>query len=134
MHIDAFAMNEEAELTGVWKELGDGAAILVARSGNTKYDNMLEAELAPYRTALGATSLSPEESREIIIKVTASTILLGWRGLIDSDGNEPSYSVDKAVEWLKAYKEFYKIVVTVASNLNNYREAVIKEVQEDIKK
>ena len=42
MNIDVFATDEKLELEGIWKELGAGAAIKVARADNPKYKEKLD--------------------------------------------------------------------------------------------
>jgi len=134
MKISSFAVNEEAEIRGVHKSLGDGASILVARAYNDNYNKRFREEMEPYRSATGITGLSDEAADEIFIKVMAETILLGWEGLTDDDGNLVEYSVETAVEWLTKYKEFRKIVSATSSDIDNFRAKEEVEVKENLKK
>ncbi len=134
MNINAFEVDASSELAGIWKEIGPDASVKVARVGNSAYRALLRELMSPYRTAAGINSLSPERSDEILIKVIAETILLNWKGLIDDDETEVEYSVETALKWLTKYKEFRRIIIIIAEDINNYRVDVISEVKEDIKK
>ncbi len=134
MNFKAFATNEKDELEGIWKELGDGAAIRVARADNVEYTAFIRRKLAPYRSSVGLASLTDEESRDIFMEAMATFILLDWRNLQDEPGVDFPYSVENALLMLVKYKEFYKIVDVVSKDITNYRERAIAEVQENIKK
>ena len=134
MNIGTFAVNEEAEIKGIWKNIGDGAKLLVARENNNDYNNKFRELMRPYRSATGITGLTDEEATAVFIEVEASTILLDWEGLTDVAGETVDYSVEKAIEWLTEYKEFRNLVSGIAANINNFRETTIAEVKDNLKK
>ena len=134
MKINEFAVDEKAELNGVWKNIGNGARLLVARDNNTKFTNLLRERVSHHPSAIAANDLSTEESEKLLIAVEAETLLLGWEGLEDTDGTFPTYSVNNAIIWLTKYKELRKLVITIAENVDNYREKQIKEIKDDLKK
>ena len=133
MNIDFFNTDEHAEVFGIWKTIGQGTRIKVARSGNSNYKKLIREKLAEY-TAMGVSSIPDEEWTKIQNGVLAETILLDWEGLEEKPNELVDYSTEKAAEWLNKYKEFRKIVLLVADNVDNYRNVHIKEVKENIKK
>ena len=134
MNIGIFETDEKAEIEGIWKELGSGAAIRVARDGNPAYAAMLRKETAKHSGINWIEDLSDEETSDIFNKIRAHTILLDWRGIEEVKGVFVPYSIEKAFDWLVKYKEFRKIVISVSLNFDNYRAKQEKEVKDNIKK
>ena len=134
MNIDVFATDEKAEIEGIWKELGSGAAIKVARDGNPAYAIMLRKETVKHSGINWTEDLSEKETSDIFNKIRAHTILLDWRGIEEVKDVLVPYSSEKAFEWLVKYKEFRKIVISVSLNFDNYRAKQEKEVKANIKK
>jgi len=134
MNISDFATDELLEVKGVWRNIGDGASLKVARANNTAYINMLREEMAPYRSA----TCTDEEASEILIRVMAKTVLLDWKGLDDKDEKGKrfpiKYSFENAIRLLTKYKEFRNLVRNIAQDIENYRSIGIGEVVADIKK
>jgi hypothetical protein len=82
MALDIFAQyatDETLEENGTWFQIGGGARVLVARSGNRKYGKMLTKEVERNKKALDLNDDAADKlSEEIMIAVIADTILLGW--------------------------------------------------------
>jgi len=134
MNIGIFKTNEEAELDGIWKRLGSGAKVKVARAENPSYTKMLRKETAKHSAIMWSEDLSDEESEVIFNKIIATTILLDWKGLEEVKGVEVPYTIQTAIKWLTKYKEFKKIIVGISNDVGNYRDKKTMEVQSNIKK
>lgn len=121
-----FATDEKKEIEGVWVEIGDGAKLLVARSGNRKYARLLGTEVEKHQRALDGKSDAAEElSEKLMIGVIAGTILLGWEG-VKYKGQPMAYSVENA-KTLLAVKDFRVFVTKLSNDIEAYR-AVQEEV------
>lgn len=122
-----FATDETKEEDGVWVELSDDAAILVARSGNKKYSKMIAREYEKNKKILdGKNDVADAKSEEIMIEVLAKTILLGWRN-IQFKGEELPYSLENAKMLLKV-KDFRKLVGGYADDSSAFKMLAEEEV------
>lgn len=137
MNINEFAVNEKSEVDGIWKELGGGTALLIARANNTNYQNKLRELMAPYRGAVGVVKITDEEATKIMNEALTGTVLLNWRNLADTvDGKDVivEYSDEAALDWLTRYKEFKKIVEMIAQDIDNYKDAAEEATKENLEK
>lgn len=129
MALDVFAQyatDETLENNGTWVEIGGGAKLLIARSGNRKYLKMLGREVERHKKVLDAgDDAADDKNEQIMIDVLASTILLGWEG-ITFKGKALEYSVDNARKLL-ALRDFRAMVARLADDIEHFR---IKEEAE----
>jgi len=117
---NTFATDEKAEAEGVVIDLGSGASITVARSGNDKYIERILFEGEKYKEILATkTPESKELDKKITIEVLADTILLGFKGL-SFKGKTLPYSKANAVKIL-GIKDFRKRIVEEAGKFENYK-------------
>lgn len=115
MKISKFRTDGDAELNGVWCDIGSGARLLIARAGNSRHKATLERLYAPYRTLVLANEKVPEEANDRVqCTAAASALLLGWEGLEGDDGQPIPYSVEKATELLLTLPDFRELVSTLA--------------------
>jgi hypothetical protein len=115
-----YATDDTKENAGVWKDVGD-ASFLVARGGNRAYSEMLTSLVEANQRLLDLpTPESKKLSEEIMIGVTAKTILLGWKGNVAFKGAALSYSVDNA-KLLLGVKDFRTLIGQFSSDFNSYR-------------
>lgn len=116
-----YATDEKKELAGVEIPLGGGAFITVARANN---DNFLKKIIEESDLHLAEIKSLPKEEasvldKQILCKVLAETVLLDFKGL-SYDGKAIKYSLENAAKLL-AIKDFRKLVMTHADNLENFR-------------
>lgn len=112
-----FATDPKAESEGVWEDYTDDVAFLIARSHNKAFDRMIVAQTTKHRRLLDMNNeASEKKGEEIMVDTMAHTILLGWRGEFNFQGQPMGeYSVEKAKKLL-AVKDFRQWVNTVASD------------------
>lgn len=121
-----FATDESLEENGAWRDIGDGAKLLVARAGNRKFGKALAREVNKHQATLNlGDDAADAKSDEIMASVTAEAILLGWEG-VSFKGEELPYSFDNAKKLL-GIKEFRKLVTRLSEELEAYK---VKEVAE----
>jgi hypothetical protein len=117
-----YATDEQAEIDGVWVELGEGARIKVARVGNPSYEKVLRQLKKPYRNITRAGGEIPREALDkITIEATAEALLLDWQGLDDEDGTAIPYSKEAAKRLLGELKDFRETVVRLALEAETFR-------------
>lgn len=97
-----------------------GAKLIVARAGNTNFKKVFRETLNPYKDEFDAGRLSEEKSNEIMISCVAKTILVGWEGVKDEDGNDIPYSYENAVELLTDDQDCYDAITGHSNNIENY--------------
>lgn len=115
-----FATDEGLEENGTWFDIGGGARVLVARSGNRKYGKMLTKEVERNKKLLDLNDdAADQKSEEIMIAVIAETILLGWKDL-SFKGEVMEYSTANAKKLL-AVKDFRKLVAQFADDVSAYK-------------
>lgn len=120
MRINSFQTDKDLENGGVWVPIEDGAELKVARTGNRAYRKLFTRLTRPYQRQIDSNRMPEELSESIIVEVMANTVLLGWKGM-EEDGVAVEYSVEKAMEWLKAYPEFRRLVSSLADDVELFR-------------
>lgn len=124
-----FAVDEQKENNGVWLEIGEGASLLIARTGNEHYNKLLEKLQKPHRAAIARNKLSNEVAKTIMIELVAKTVLLGWKN-IEYGGEKLEYSYENAKMLLTELKDFRELVSDLAREEANFRAI---EEEEEIK-
>lgn len=126
----AFATDAALELEGVWKEIGGGAELLIARNNNSRYLKAMDREYKAHKHALSGDNEGAEKlAEDLLIRVLATTILLGWKNL-SWQGQPLEYSVQNA-EMLLSVKDFRKLVISLSEDLQNFQRAEDEAVEKN---
>lgn len=121
-----FATNEDAENNGVWRSIGKGAELLIARAGNDAYSRAVSTLVDEHREVLDMKNdAATAKSTEIMIQVLAETILLGWKGIVFK-GQPMEYSVENAKKLL-AVRDFRLMVQRLSDESAAYRAKLEEE-------
>jgi hypothetical protein len=124
-----FATNAKAELEGAWVDLGEGAAIRVARYNNPRHKALRDRLLRPYRGLLLAGRDLPEDVEDrVAIECLAETILLDWRGLLDDQGQALAYDREVARGLLTSLRDFRETVAWHALQAETFRAAEVEAI------
>lgn len=112
---------------GVWVPYESGIELLIARFGNTKYDEYVRTEVDSMTTLL-RRDLTAQETNEIVKRATAKHILLDWKNVDDDDGKPLSYSPEVGLKILcdEEYRDLYRFISFTAANAQNYRVDALK--------
>lgn len=124
--INSLRTNEDKENQGVWRDLGNGAKLLLARLGNAEFSKMFAELTQPY--AETGTKVPVEVQKDISVKCLARTVLLGWEGIYDGE-DELEYSYDNAVRVLTEVKDFRELVMKLAGDLDAYKDKKDEELE-----
>jgi len=116
----SFATDEATERNGAWRDIGGGASLLIARSGTRQHARMLTAEVERNRATLDLKNdVAEDKSDEIMVKVMAETILLGWKG-VSFKGADLPYSKENA-RLVLGMRDFRALVQKLAEEAEAYR-------------
>ena len=114
---------------GVKVDLGDGLTVIVARIGNKRYQDFIRKATKPYQQAIRNKTLADSVFEKIMNEAMADSILLGWEGMEDDQGEVIKYSKEKALEILSdpAYADFKQLVSDLANEQETFRSEAIQE-------
>jgi hypothetical protein len=115
-----FATDVKLETEGVWKDLGEGAELKVARIGNPAYNKEMQRLMKPYKHLVSRGALSEDVAQKILIEAMAKTILVDWKGLKDG-GKVIKYSTKAAIDMLTKYKDFRDLISTLAGEMTTFK-------------
>lgn len=130
MKFSQFKTDTDLERQGVWVDLGDGAKILICRTGTPAYVKEWNARTAPHKTAMRHGGLTEEQMQEVICGTYAATVLINWEGMEKEDGTKLPYST-KAAEEALLVKDFRALVMELAGNMETFK---AQEKEDTIKK
>lgn len=128
MDLKNFRTDLVKENEGVWIELGDGAAIKIARLNNpafvAKFRDMPKHQAASLRRG----TIDDDELDRIFVEALVDAVLLDWRGM-DENGSPLTYSKVTAIRVLSdpTYKDFRDLIVDEARNVENFREEMLED-------
>lgn len=115
-----YGTSSALENEGRWFELGENAAIKVARDGNRAHKEALKRLWRPHRAALRAGSLPDEQIERMAVEAMAEALLLDWRG-IEEEGVVVPYSREAALRLLTRYPDFRNSVAALSADMANYQ-------------
>ena len=123
MDFNSFKTDLGREDGGVWVDLDATARVKIARTGNSRYRDLLRAKLKPHRRAIQAETLSDDIADRLLAEVMAETVLLDWEGLTEN-GAPVAYSTAKARALLSdpAFKDFREMIGQMAGDMELFRE------------
>jgi len=104
---------------------GDETWFTVAQMQNPEHEKMQRK----FSKALERSRRNQKKQREIQIEIVARSILVGWRNLIDDDGEEVKCTFKNKVDVLTKYREVLNRVLDEASDITNFQD--VDDGQED---
>ncbi len=104
-----FETDQSLEKDGVVIEYSGNIRFRIARSGgaNQKYLKRLEAKTKPLRRLIQQDLLKNEEVEPILLDVFCETVILGWEGVTDRNGNPLEFTVENAKKLFKDLPELF---------------------------
>lgn len=103
---DKYGTNPKAEITGVWQELGGGAAIKVARLGNKEAVRAYKKIPKAIRIAVDEGILEGTQAEAFLAGYLAENILKDWRGLMVDGKDLPKYDVMEGKKFMIRFRRF----------------------------
>lgn len=131
MKISGFKTDPVRETEGVWFDLRDGLRVLVARMRNERHKQRIRELMRPHLQGARRGQLAIEIVEKMNLQAMSETVILGWENLEEDDGSPILYSSGKALELMKEYPEFAEIVSEFAGDIENYREEIRADAEEN---
>lgn len=123
-----FATDQNVERNGVVLQYGynskkEPIEIRVARAGgsNIQFAKRLEHELRPYKRMIANETMDPKQAEKILISVYADTVVLGWSGVEDREGNAMEFTKDNVVKLFTDLPDLFADVQKQSQNAALYR-------------
>ncbi len=126
-----FGTSKKLEFDGVWQELGDGAAIRIARWNNRRFSELKRQLERKYRAQQKDNKLPEKIAEQVIVETMAHAILLDWRGLELNGQKLPAYTPEEGIKALSDIGdtdkegvnmgEFRDFVAGLSMDANNFR-------------
>ena len=93
-----FKTEEKMEAGGIELDYGD-FKFRIARAGgsNTKYTRLLAKRLKPYQRQMDMGVLENDVADRLMAGIYADSVILGWEGVTDADGNPMEFTRENCV-------------------------------------
>lgn len=131
---EQFQTDKTLEKEGIFLEYGTNSKgkpirFRIARAGgaNVKFAKRLEAELKPFNYQLKNGSLDPELGNKLLRKVFAETVVLGWEGVEDENGQDMPFNAENCVKLFTDLPDLYADVKEQSDKGVLFRVAVREE-------
>lgn len=128
-NIEDYEADEKLEEVGIDLSFGKGRFITIVRSGltNRKYRSVLASTFKPHTIANGKISLSDDEANDLMKKVYAKSVVIGWKGFKDKDNKDIPFNEKNCVELFTDSPEIYNIVQDQSSKFSNFAIGEVKD-------
>lgn len=127
-----FETNADLEKTGVVIEYGNNSngkviSFRVARAGgrNTAYLTYLENKLKPHRRLIQMDTMDQKLFESIVLDAFSTTVVLGWEGVEDRNGNPIPYTPNNAINLFNDLPDLYKDLQEQSMKVALFRNEVL---------
>lgn len=128
-----FKADPKLESEGIYLEYGvnskkEPIQIRIARAGgaNTRYAKRLEIITKPYRRQIQTESIDRDQLTALLKQAYAETVVLGWTGVEDEDGNDLPFNVANCRKLFDDLPDLFQDVMEQAQKSALFR-AELKE-------
>jgi hypothetical protein len=126
-----FETDRSLEKTGITLDYGlnsknEPIEIRIARAGgaNDAYLKRLEAKAKPVRRQIQHETIERAQLDQIVKEVYAETVVLGWNGVEDRDGNPMEFTKDNVLKLFNDLPDLYLDIQEQATSSAAFRVAV----------
>ncbi len=126
---DKFATDKNAEQQGVTLDYGDGLEIKIARAGgsNVRFEKAVQARMRKYELQSKHGLLEPEQMRTIFREVLAETVVLGWSGVTDREGNTLPFTKENCVKLFTDLPDLMEDVLEQSRKSALFKQSVLED-------
>ena len=128
-----FETDREIEKTGIVLDYGFNSKkqpiqIRMARAGgaNERYSKLLELRTKPYRRQIQNETLENAVAEKITKEVYAQTVVLGWTGVEDRDGNEMPFTQENCVKLFTDLPDLWSDVQSQSTRASLFRAEILE--------
>lgn len=129
-----FKTDEHYEKEGIDLIYGDNSKgnqirIKVARAGgaNVKYAKALERRTKPYRRQIQNETIDPKFAEQLIMETFAESVILGWDGVEDEEGNDMPFSFENCIKLFTDLPDLWADVQAQSQKVALFRQEVREE-------
>lgn len=124
---DMFSTDTSLETEGIDIDYGE-FSIKIARAGgaNKRYVKVLEAKSKPYRRAIDTDTIDSEIVQRILRETYATTVVLGWKGITDSEGKAIKFSKESCVKLFEDLPDLFIDIQQQASKMALFRKEILE--------
>ena len=123
LDLEAFAIDEQKESEGVWIPIAGGVEFLIARANNPNYLKALTSFYKVNRAAVDRQLMEDGEADDIMCKILAETVFLGFRGELRLQGAVQTDTVVNRAKIMKNFKALREEVVRLSNESELYQAA-----------
>lgn len=129
---EIFGSDDEKENQGVWVEVKQGIAYLIASHDREEHMALFREKTAPYRAAIISGVADEKQNDAIAVECLAKKVLLNWRGVVDSETGEPiPYTWQEGVKAMTKNRRFKEFVLQNATKYELFRKTKTEEEQKN---
>ncbi len=128
-----FATDKNVERDGVVLSYGKNSKnkdinIRIARAGgaNIRYTKLLEAAIKPYRRQLQNETMDNGVAEDITMRVYAQSVVLGWEGVEDENGNDMEFTVENCMKLFKDLPDLWADIQSQATRAALFRQDILE--------
>lgn len=140
-HLAALRVEADATVDFTFFRIAGEPTLTVRPAGDTNpdfFNAALRANKKAQRAARGRRGQTPtpesiERARQADITIFADTIVTGWSGVMDSDGNEVEFSRENLVQFLNAIPpDMFNELRNFCLDIDNFRDAPEEMDEEEL--
>ena len=105
---------------------GGDIVFTIGRTGSHEHEKVTRK----YSRRLKRVRRNSDKHKKILIDIAASSLLLGWSGLIENDGKEVPCTLETRTQIMTDYKELFTLVVGTAADTSLFRDEEQEEETE----
>lgn len=120
---------------GVWVTFPGDRSIHILRAGgsNHKFNRTFQNAVRPLKRKMDNGTLSVTESNELMYKVYARSVVIGWKGI--TDGGKPVPCTESSVvEFFKTFPELFDELMGYAQDRLTFLQEVLVEAKTELGK
>ena len=128
-----FATDKNVERDGVVLSYGKNSknkdiTLRIARAGgaNIRYTKLLEAAIKPYRRQLQNETMDNGVAEDITMRVYAQSVVLGWEGVEDENGNDMEFTVENCMKLFKDLPDLWADIQSQATRAALFRQDILE--------
>lgn len=128
-----FKTDAALEKDGVILQYGNNSdgkpiQITIARAGgsNVRFMKSMDHHRKPYRRQIQNDTLDPETATVLLAKVYAESVILGWSGVEDENGNLMDYNVKNCEKLLIDLPDLFIDIQEQANKVALFREELLE--------
>lgn len=120
-----FKTDKTLEREGIVLDYGD-FKIKIARAGgaNIAFQRALAEKVRPYRRQIDAGTLPDDVAEKLFLEVYAESVVLGWEGVTDENGEPLPFTKENAVKLFSDLPDLFRDVQNQAASIANFRAEV----------